>query len=177
MAKIKLTTQGDVPRFQHNGLSISDAWTEVELDSMNDDTRQALVDYVGRFVRVHDDDMDAFKSYLSSHGLEYNADDGRVHDPKKEAEEKAAAEERARTGATATATDVPREPAHPSGSPRPEGTGTFQTPPGTEAGARVVDSDSGGGAARDTVTRGERDTSPDKPSTLGKPIGSKDRGR
>jgi len=168
MAKIKLATQGDVPRFVHNGLNISQNWQEVDLDTMTDETRQALVDYVGRFVRVHDDDLDAFKAYLSQHGLEYT-DEGHVRDP--------AAEERKRQE-EARAAQPGQQPA-PTSQPASADQGNFQTPPGAISG-RVVEPDTSGGT-RDTVTR-DRDTTttdPQKPSNLAKgtAVPPKDRGR
>lgn len=147
MATIKVVTMGDTPRFVHNGLTVTSNWTELDLDTLNDESRQALVDYVGRFVRVHDDDVETFRSYLSQNGMRY--EDGKVVDPQREERERKAAEEAART-AKGTMPGRPAPPRDDAGA----ATSDFQGPPGAEQIARD--------GSRDVVTR-DRDSAPTDP--------------
>jgi hypothetical protein len=146
MPKIKLATMGEIPRFNHNGISVSDAWQEIDTDTLSDESRQALVDYVGRFVRVHDEDQDAFRSYVAPHGYEFK--DGQITDTR-------SPEERERERAAQAGQQSAARPTPPRDDTQPQTAGTFQVPPGGEAPAA--------GGDRDAV-RDSRDTSPDKPS-------------
>src|SRR5688572_5323186 len=125
MAKIKLSTMGGVPRFVHNGLNVTDGWEEIETDDLSDESRTALAEYTGRFVRVHDQDQDAFRSYLAQHGYEYK--DGQVTDTR-------SADEREQERATAEAQRAakgtsPGRPNPPRDDTGPAAVGSFQAPP------------------------------------------------
>ena len=155
MATIKIATQGDLPRFVDGGITAQRGWTDLDLDSLTDEGRATLSQYVGRFIRVHDESQSAFESYLAAHGMSWDKDAGRVKDPAREERERQQreADEQARTARGTS-----------PGTAAVEGQRNFQSPTGTSA--RTVDAE-GGGGTRDVVTRDRTgaDTSPDKPST------------
>jgi hypothetical protein len=64
--KLRLCTIG-VPRFMHEGLDVRGAWQEVDFAKAPKSARQVLVDFTGRTIQVHPDDV----GELTKHGLEY----------------------------------------------------------------------------------------------------------
>jgi hypothetical protein len=119
MPKIKLATQGDIPRFVHNGLSVISGWTELDTDSLTPESVDALAEYTGRFVRVHEQDADAFRSFMAGHGYEYK--DGAVTDTRAEERQRERVAREADAQRVSGTARAPREDA---------GRGSFQVPPG-----------------------------------------------
>lgn len=153
------TPSSDIPRFIEGGLTITNGWSSIDLDTLNDEQRDTLSKYTGRFIRVHDEDLDTFRTYLGTFGAAYDPVDGTVKDPQREEREKAAQAQRDQSTRDAEALRTARgtNPGQPPAEPEP---GTFQAAHGP--GGRVVDES----------VRERSDTAPDKPSTL-----SRDKGK
>lgn len=50
--KVRLATRG-VPRFCHDGLVVTESWTEIDWATVDDKVRAAIVRFHGRFVMTH----------------------------------------------------------------------------------------------------------------------------
>ena len=53
---LRLTTIG-IRFFQHDGLTVGDAWHEFDYAKADKKARQAFRDHVGRFVKIHPEDI------------------------------------------------------------------------------------------------------------------------
>jgi hypothetical protein len=126
MATIKITTANLLPRFVHGGLTVTNGWTDLDLDTLTDDQRDALTRYTGTHIRVHDESADAYRSFLSSKGMRY--EDGKVVDPAREESERKRieADEAARAAARGSRPTPPRD------DTQPQTAGGFQAPPGAD---------------------------------------------
>jgi hypothetical protein len=47
----------EVPRFVHDGLEVVEAWRPVDIAKLAKPARQTLVDYTGRFIQIHPEDL------------------------------------------------------------------------------------------------------------------------
>lgn len=54
--RVRVCTIG-VPAFRHDGLVVGKGWTALELEELAPAARAALVEYAGRFVQIHPDDV------------------------------------------------------------------------------------------------------------------------
>ena len=70
---MRIATQG-VPRFQHDGLTVESGWGEFDLGGAPPEAAKAFVDHVGRFIKIHPDDV----HMLAEFGLALQ--DGRIVD-------------------------------------------------------------------------------------------------
>lgn len=69
--KIRLCTIG-VPRFKHEGIEVAAVWREFNFAKAPKSARQALIDFAGRLVQIHPDDVPE----LAKNGLEQYEDGG-----------------------------------------------------------------------------------------------------
>lgn len=66
---IRVATIG-APLFQHDGLVVHAAWTELDVAKLEPKVRKALVDFTGHVVQIHPDDI----GKLAELGLEQFVD-------------------------------------------------------------------------------------------------------
>ena len=161
MATIKITTANNLPRFVHGGLTVTNTWTDLDLDSLNEEQREALTQYTGSHIRVHDESADAYRQYLTQHGMTY--EDGKVNDPAREERERKRAEADAEAQRTARGTS----PGRPATPPREDT--SFQGPPGVGEVREIDPSLATSGGTREVRERDSSPTSPDKPSNKPRP--------
>lgn len=67
---MRVVTLGAVPLFRHDGLVVTDRWTEINVAKLAKPARAALVQFTGQLVRVHPDDH----GELADVGLELYVD-------------------------------------------------------------------------------------------------------
>lgn len=67
---MRVVTLGSVPLFRHDGLVVTDRWTEVNVAKLSKPARAALMQFTGQLVRIHPDDHGA----LADAGLELYVD-------------------------------------------------------------------------------------------------------
>lgn len=65
----------NAPLFRHEGLHVTETWSEVDLAKLPKATRKALVDYTGQLVRLHPDDLGelakaGLEAYLDQRGFQ-----------------------------------------------------------------------------------------------------------
>jgi hypothetical protein len=141
MATIKVLAANNLPGFVHGGLNITNTWQDLDLDKLNEEQREALTQYTGSHIRVHDESIDTYRQWLSSQGMTY--EDGRVVDPQRTERERKRTEERAEAERVARGT-MPGRPTPPRDDT------SFQGPPGA-------------GAVREVDQTRDRDTTPTDP--------------
>jgi hypothetical protein len=161
MATIKITTANNLPRFVHGGIEASNTWTDLDLDKLSEEQREALTQYTGSHIRVHDESADTYRQYLAQHGMTY--EDGKVVDPQREERARKRAEADAEAQRTARGTSPGRAPIPPR-----EDT-SFQGPPGAGQVREVDPTATAAQGTREVRSRDSSPTDPDRPSNKPRP--------
>ncbi|MBA2718926.1 MAG: hypothetical protein H0U52_06765 [Chloroflexi bacterium] len=103
--KIRLMSASG-PRFLHEGLNITESWSEVDTDAIEPNTLDAIEEYTGSHIRIHPDDVEEFASRMD---LEFK--DGRLYLPDGDDGERAKWGELGRRHQTAARRQSRRTPA------------------------------------------------------------------